>query len=117
MMAEESDAAAASPNGVQTPPLKPEKSGAATEESEKGPSSDEAAPAEDAANADVTPVKRKSHRPSLEVVEVTVDSFYDKGAFKQELQVGTEEASYKFGYHRSAIYVDHAILKQQPSLL
>lgn len=33
------------------------------------------------------PVKRKSHRPSLEVVEVKVDSFYNKGDFKQDLQV------------------------------
>lgn len=34
------------------------------------------------------PVKRKSHRPSLEVVEVQLYSFYDKIAFKQDLQVG-----------------------------
>lgn len=32
-------------------------------------------------------VKRKSHRPSLEVVEVKVDSFYDKADFKRDLQV------------------------------
>lgn len=32
-------------------------------------------------------VRRKSHRPSLEVVEVKVDSFYDKTDFKRDLQV------------------------------
>lgn len=53
------------------------------------PSTDEANPATDHAVADVAPpAKRKSHRPSLEVVEVKVESFYDKGDFKQELQVG-----------------------------
>lgn len=31
--------------------------------------------------------KRKSHRPSLEVVKVTVQSFYTKSEFKQDLQV------------------------------
>ncbi|CAM9328137.1 unnamed protein product, partial [Hapterophycus canaliculatus] len=55
------------------------------------PSRDEANPATDGAATDVdvpSPAKRKSHRPSLEVVEVKVDSFYDKGAFKQDLQHG-----------------------------
>lgn len=35
------------------------------------------------------PARRKSHRPSLEVVEVKVASFYDKAGFNQELQVGS----------------------------
>lgn len=49
---------------------------------------DEGDLAEDAAAAVApTPPKRKSHRPSLEVVQVKVESFYDKGSFKQELQV------------------------------
>ena len=35
------------------------------------------------------PAKRKkSHRPSLEVVEVKIESFYDKDEFKQDMQVG-----------------------------
>lgn len=32
--------------------------------------------------------KRRSYRPSLEVVKVAVQSFYEKGEFKQDLQVG-----------------------------
>lgn len=70
----------------------PEKStdagGKATEEQERDVALSDAAPAEDTADAAEAPPKRKSHRPSLEVVEVTVESFYDKEAFKQELQVG-----------------------------
>lgn len=68
-----------------------------TEEDQgKDRSVDDGGPAEDAAAAAVVPLpKRKSHRPSLEVVEVKVDSFYDKGLFKQELQVGrTGRVSY-----------------------
>lgn len=50
---------------------------------------DEGGPVEEADAAAISPPpKRKSHRPSLEVVEVKVDSFYDKDSFKQELQVG-----------------------------
>ena len=33
--------------------------------------------------------RRKSYRPSLDVVEVKVDQFYDKTVFKRGLQVGT----------------------------
>lgn len=95
-MAQESDDAAMSAieavEEVQTPTPDPDTSnegGTATEEQEKDPVSNDGAPAEDTADASTTPVKRKSHRPSLEVVEVTVDSFYDKGGFKQELQVRT----------------------------
>lgn len=52
------------------------------------PSTGEVADTEDDIAADVIPPpKRKSHRPSLEVVKVEVDSFYDKASFKQELQV------------------------------
>lgn len=42
-------------------------------------------------DADVVapPRKRQSHRPSLEVVAVTIDSFYDKSEFKQVLKVTT----------------------------
>lgn len=94
-MAEDSDAAAIpateAVEEVSTPTTEPDMSNdglTGTEEQEKDPAPIEGAPAEDVANADVTPAKRKSHRPSLEVVEVTVDSFYDKGAFNQELQVG-----------------------------
>ena len=70
----------------------PEKStdadGKATEEQEQDVALSDAAPADDTADAAAkAPPKRKSHRPSLEVVEVTVESFYDKEAFKQELQV------------------------------
>lgn len=64
-------------------------------EQKNDPASNEGAPAEDAADAAANPSKRKSHRPSLEVVEVTVDSFYDKAAFKQELQVGTAKSSWR----------------------
>lgn len=42
-------------------------------------------PEEDVVKA--PPVRRKSHRPSLEVVEVKMDSFYDKADFKRDLQV------------------------------
>lgn len=35
--------------------------------------------------------RKKSHRPSLEVVEVKIDAFYERGDFKQDLQVGVEE--------------------------
>ncbi|CAM9115751.1 unnamed protein product [Ectocarpus fasciculatus] len=53
------------------------------------PSTGEVAGTEDDIAADVNPPpKRKSHRPSLEVVKVEVDSFYDKASFKQELQHG-----------------------------
>lgn len=97
-MVEENDEVAGSTREVveevQMPPPKPDRSnegGTTTEEQGKDPASAEGAPTEDAADAAVTPAKRKSHRPSLEVVDVTVDSFYDKGAFKQELQVGTKE--------------------------
>lgn len=52
------------------------------------PSTGEVAGTEDDIAADVIPPpKRKSHRPSLEVVKVKVDSFYDRASFKQELQV------------------------------
>lgn len=93
-MAEDDDATAVSTTEaveeVQTPTPDTEKSNggeSVAEEQEKDPASHEGAPAEDAADAAATSAKRKSHRPSLEVVEVTVDSFYDKSAFKQELQV------------------------------
>lgn len=39
-------------------------------------------------------VKRKSHRPSFEVVEVEIKSFYEKGDFKQDLQVGRKIVGY-----------------------
>lgn len=82
---------------VQTPTPEHEKAneGEPTAEEEgKDPVSNEGAPAEGAADAAATSAKRKSHRPSLEVVEVTVDSFYDKGTFKQELQVCTAAAAF-----------------------
>lgn len=95
-MAENSDATTTSTaeavEEVQTPTPEQEKAneGEPTAEEEgKDPVSNEGAPAEGAADAAATSAKRKSHRPSLEVVEVTVDSFYDKGTFKQELQVCT----------------------------
>lgn len=95
-MVEENDAATAPTREAveedQTSPSHPDDDGTSTEGQKKDPACDRGAPAEDAANAAAAPAKRKSHRPSLEVVEVTVDSFYDKGAFKQELQVGTEKA-------------------------
>lgn len=60
----------------------------ATEGHGKDSAAGDGNPTEDTADAAVHPLKRKSHRPSLEVVQVTVESFYDKDAFKQELQVG-----------------------------
>lgn len=60
----------------------------ATEEQGKDSAAGDRTPPEDTADAAAHPPKRKSHRPSLEVVQVTVESFYDKDTFKQELQVG-----------------------------
>lgn len=57
------------------------------------PSADEVhAAADDAATDTASPVQRKSHRPSLEVVDVKIDAFYDKSAFKQGLQVRCKRA-------------------------
>lgn len=44
---------------------------------------------EDAAAVARSDKRRKSYRPSLEVVEVKVDLFYDKTVFKRGLQVGS----------------------------
>lgn len=38
--------------------------------------------------------KRESHRPSFEVVEVEIKSFYEKGDFKRDLQVGRKRVGY-----------------------
>lgn len=87
----------------QAPPSQQENASkppnAADEEQEKDlPAADEGSPAEDAdAAAIAPPSKRKSHRPSLEVVEVKVDSFYDKDSFKQELQVGGQAGILRTG--------------------
>jgi len=49
-------------------------------------------------NSEIYPAKpsakRESHRPSFEVVEVEIKSFYDKGDFKRDLQVGRKRVGY-----------------------
>ncbi|CAM9684699.1 unnamed protein product [Scytosiphon promiscuus] len=102
-MADEVGGTSASVEGdtAEGPSQIPEESSKVSDQEEKvwDLSPNEASPATDDAAADVpatddaapdvaSPEKRKSHRPSLEVVEVKVDSFYDKAAFKQELQHG-----------------------------
>lgn len=53
----------------------------------------EGSPGEEAAAAR-SAKRKKSYRPSLEVVEVKVDLFYDKAVFKRGLQVGTTRIPY-----------------------
>lgn len=86
----EADGASSEGGTVADPSQVPEGSSMVADGEGKStdPPTDDANPATDDAATDVAPpAKRKSHRPSLEVVEVKVDSFYDKTAFKQELQV------------------------------